>query len=257
MVSLKDYLGTIVSELASARAASDLHTLEIATAFAEDEDLAGLTMPKFRFGEIKLDIPYLVSSIDTPAVPAAPKPPARPHMPPDAMTDIVVGQMARSVGQQFSYTLTPSQRDRLSDSVEALATDSFKRRDTMTVDLAARYSLKASQTLLDVLKKAPSLCDKLDAAEHNQTLRTIDENIRNSWIYASGATTASDKGEVKPKKPTPVHKLNILADHGSLKEFGSTENIARIQMTLHEEEVAVKRTLHPDGTVSDRIVRSD
>lgn len=58
MPKLNEYLGGIVSELASARKMADLQTLEIAKEYAKDEMLKNFSIPRMKIGTVELTIPF-------------------------------------------------------------------------------------------------------------------------------------------------------------------------------------------------------
>ncbi|MCJ8152624.1 hypothetical protein MKJ01_02465 [Chryseobacterium sp. SSA4.19] len=65
MPKLNEYLGGIVSELASARKMADLQTLEIAKEYASDEMLKNFSIPRMKIGTVDLTIPFAKAGSQT------------------------------------------------------------------------------------------------------------------------------------------------------------------------------------------------
>ncbi|WP_294213011.1 hypothetical protein [uncultured Chryseobacterium sp.] len=58
MPTLNEYLGGIVSEIASARKMADLQTIQIAREYAKDELLKHFSVPRMKIGTVDLTIPF-------------------------------------------------------------------------------------------------------------------------------------------------------------------------------------------------------
>lgn len=58
MPTLNEYLGGIVSEIASARKMADLQTVQIAKEYAQDEMLKNFSIPRMKIGTVDLTIPF-------------------------------------------------------------------------------------------------------------------------------------------------------------------------------------------------------
>lgn len=58
MPKLNEYLGGIVSEIASSRKMADLQTLQIAREYAQDEMLKKFSIPRMKIGTVDLTIPF-------------------------------------------------------------------------------------------------------------------------------------------------------------------------------------------------------
>jgi len=58
MPTLNEYLGGIVSEIASARKMADLQTIQIAREYAKDELLKNFSVPRMKIGTVDLTIPF-------------------------------------------------------------------------------------------------------------------------------------------------------------------------------------------------------
>lgn len=65
MPTLNEYLGGIVSEIASARKMADLQTLQIAREYAQDEMLKNFSIPRMKIGTVDLTIPFAKAGIQT------------------------------------------------------------------------------------------------------------------------------------------------------------------------------------------------
>lgn len=245
MTALKDYLGTIVSEVASARAAADLHTAEIAKVFSDDELLAKFTIPKFRFGSVELDIPFLVNAVTEPI--QLPHTKVVNHMSPEVLADMVVSTIDRSLRSNIDYAITGPQRIRIADQILHISEASYQKRETMTAEMSNSFSLKASQSTIDQLKKIKRVKELVEKGKKSEIFSTLDKNIKETWQM--GVRIETKSGQVKPGQ------INILADHSNLKENAETNNIARIRMTLYEDDLEHKNKLGLDGEVQKVITR--
>lgn len=245
MTALKDYLGTIVSEVASARAAADLHTAEIAKVFADDELLAKFTIPKFRFGSVELDIPFLVTAVTEPI--QLPHTKAVSHMPPEVLTDMVVSTIDRSLRSKIGYAVTGPQRIRIADHILHISEASYQKREAMTAEMSNSFSLKVTQSTIDQLKTIKRINELVEKGKESEIFSTLDKNINETWQM--GVRIETKQGQIKPSQ------IKILADHSNLKENAESNNIARIKMTLYEDDLEHKNMLGVDGEVRKVVTR--
>ncbi|WP_374458434.1 hypothetical protein [Chryseobacterium taeanense] len=65
MPTLNEYLGGIVSEIASARKMADLQTVQIAKEYAQDEMLKNFSIPRMKIGTVDLTIPFAKAGVQT------------------------------------------------------------------------------------------------------------------------------------------------------------------------------------------------
>lgn len=247
MTALKEYLGTIVSEIASARAAADMHTMEIAKFFSEDENLSKFTVPKFRFSNIELDIPYIVEAV-TPAT-STPSTKHVKHNSPKKITAKILSASTQFAETHLEYNLSDYQKNRLARKVQVVAKSSYDERNEMTTQLSNQYSLKVTQEVINSLLSIKKIQKCLNDEQAKSRFVQLDKEIKSIW-------NTSVEIEVRPGKTEPG-SIRVLADHGSLKDNATDINVARIKMTLHEDGLENKNTLGIDGEVTQRLVKSD
>lgn len=65
MVTLKDYIGTIVSSVNNARGMADAESAKLAKQYAQDDVLQYYTVPRMRMQDIELEIPVGIDSFNT------------------------------------------------------------------------------------------------------------------------------------------------------------------------------------------------
>ncbi|MBK1894555.1 hypothetical protein [Chryseobacterium paridis] len=68
MPKLNEYLGGIVSEIATARKMADLQTVQIAKEYAQDDLLKHFSIPRMKVGTVDLTIPFATAGGSTPMV---------------------------------------------------------------------------------------------------------------------------------------------------------------------------------------------
>lgn len=68
MPKLNEYLGGIVSEIASARKMADLQTVQIAQEYAKDDLLKHFSIPRMKVGTVDLTIPFATAENSIPKI---------------------------------------------------------------------------------------------------------------------------------------------------------------------------------------------
>ncbi|ASK31424.1 hypothetical protein CEY12_15485 [Chryseobacterium sp. T16E-39] len=68
MPKLNEYLGGIVSEIASARKMADMQTVQIAKEYAQDDLLKHFSIPRMKVGTVDLTIPFATAGNSTPMI---------------------------------------------------------------------------------------------------------------------------------------------------------------------------------------------
>lgn len=65
MITLKDYLGTIVAGINQARAMADFESAAIARRYAEDDILKRFSVPRMTMDDVEITVPVAVDALDT------------------------------------------------------------------------------------------------------------------------------------------------------------------------------------------------
>jgi hypothetical protein len=65
MITLGDYLGFLMTEIARARLTSDLASIDLAKIYSENELLKNLSVPRVRLSRIDVSVPLVIESLKT------------------------------------------------------------------------------------------------------------------------------------------------------------------------------------------------
>lgn len=65
MITLNDYIGSLVSSVADARAQADMQTVRIAEAYAAHPLLKHFSVPRMRIGDVELSVPIGIQNLAT------------------------------------------------------------------------------------------------------------------------------------------------------------------------------------------------
>lgn len=65
MITLNDYIGSLVSSVADARAQADMQTVRIAEAYAAHPLLKHFSVPRMRIGDVELSVPIGIENLAT------------------------------------------------------------------------------------------------------------------------------------------------------------------------------------------------
>jgi len=213
--------------------------------FSEDEMLSQFSIPRFKFGQIDIDIPVLLNGLSEADTVAQPD--NVHHSDPDSLADTIIGRTERIVLAKTGTQITARQRQNLFKQTVELTQASFRQSQNMTVNLRNQFSLKTSQMIVETLQNIK----KLQAQETDFKSLGKDIDLAMKAIWEAGV-----KIEKAPSTPMPA-AIDVLADYTSLKDHGNDVTVSKVRVTLHEDSVSWKTILDDDGSVRSILTASD
>lgn len=214
MPYLGDYLGHLMSEIATARVQSDLETVRIAELYANHPLLRHLPVPRFRLPTVTLDVPVAVQKMEE----AQPGESARGGLGPEAMRKsfdpLLDGYLARQ-----NIKLTAAERTGVNRALDATGARLVQPPAVAgsVTQLADELVQAAVQALGDMRRK-----------ERTGEL-AMDEKSVNEFKAAA-------RVEFLTQRKAPP-RLQVLVTNAELREAGPPENLARLRLSISEESV--------------------
>jgi hypothetical protein len=233
MITLNDYIGSLVSSVADARAQADMQTVRIAEAYAAHPLLKHFSVPRMRIGDVELSVPIGIQNLATKS---------EWQLDPIGNEQYKAGVYVAAVRSANVDELLPAASGALKNLIatqmlpQALE---FARNN----DLDSTWGKPANLLLegffriaeeYDLYKQQPGF--KIDSG------RTFDA------IYNFG------KNNIKGVVEKPVlGGLGIVAESSALREM-RPEDLLRIKVKISEDGMEWNVTQRDDGTVDRRLL---
>jgi hypothetical protein len=210
---LGDVIGTMLSDIARARARADMEAIKIADAYSRDPLLKHMSVPRFRMPEIVVDLPVLISDVETPAGGGDPLSVAKPTK--TELAKVVSDGLARS-----DLKLTKVQRDAATDAAVARAEVLFARDDKSLLSPGR----VGDELALEVVGVVNAKLRKDPPAEQQQAL---------------SAATSAGMTELVASKLMPSAATKVMFKSEEIKAHGDSSNVIRLRLTISEDSYEV------------------
>lgn len=231
-VSLSEYLGHILQEIAKARTTADFQVVEIARIYANDEMLKHFPVPRFSIADLELDIPVVVSDIDL-----------------QVSKKLVLDQQkfVAKVKEELSNAVALLNRNEVSAMHEDLS--------DIILDIYALYNIMSRQGDQQAIFK--SLHEYYPAILRKTLKKSV--TVLSEFVESEAALTTV---QIQDLSLTQLHNFvmeHIVTDHSqlgtvlidpatqSVKQMNSANNIIRIKMKVTEEQVTVQHVTDENG----------
>jgi hypothetical protein len=224
MTDLGHVLGSVLASLARARHIADLQTAEIAEQYRDNPLLEGLSVPRVRVPELRIELPILIDG-ETDGSPG--KLHDAEYIARRAVATIHEGLNA------YDLRLHANVRQQLLKELSAGLTRKTKSQADVTKEAVIR---RAERITRRVLLSTP-------LAEHlsQDQLRAILAAVRHR---------VDETAEAKPSQP-PGIKVNPLSSE--VKENASPAVVARLTLAMREEGLEWEISRSDDGTTRRRL----
>ncbi|NJQ01725.1 hypothetical protein [Streptomyces zingiberis] len=225
MTDLSELLGTLLASVSKARQMADVQTAVIAQQYRENALLEGLSVPRVRLPELRIDLPVLIEGV-------AEGSPVR-FRDPKAIVHEVVTAVSETLGV-WKMELPPDVRKKLTDRLRANLRHTLgKPGETLHREDIVRQAEKTSRAVLD----RSALSGKLDTDQ----LHAIMDEVRHRVNQCS----EEDAGQA------PLVRVNPIS--GDVKERVSPGVVARLSLAIKEEGLEWEITRSGDGTTRSRL----
>lgn len=224
MTDLAEVLGTLLASVAKARHITDLQTASIAEQYRENPLLEGLSVPRVRVPELRIDLPVLIEG-EREGVPG------RLHEP-----EFIARKAVTAIHRKLTAAgvkLPKEVRQRLIDQLSTGLAQEIGPHVTAAREAIAR---RAEQLAHDALAST-GLMEQLNQA----TLRAILNAVRRR---------VEETAEAEPGR-RPTMSVNVIS--GELKERASPSVVARLSLSIREEGLEWEITRNADGTTTRRL----
>ncbi len=224
MTDLGHVLGTLLASLAKARHIADLQTAEIAEEYRENPLLEGLSVPRIRVPELRIELPLLIEG-------EAEGSPGRLHDP-----EYIARKAVSAIHEELNaddLRLQTNIRQQLLKELSAGLTRKAKPHATVTKETVAR---QAEHIARQVLLSTP-LAEQLS----EETLRAILAAVRRR---------IHETAEIAPPQ-SPGIKVNTISNE--IKDHASPAVVARLTLAMREEGLEWEITRSDDGTTRRRL----
>lgn len=247
MLILKDYLGSLVSDLNHARVIADVETAKIAKLYAQDEVLKRFSIPRMKIQDTELTIPIAIEQLDSSAL--------ADHQPIDntsfySKTYAVIKSVFEV--SSFNQTTAKALRSAIYSHIETLeksiisgvdTTKSLTHYNEMIADLSIKQVVKDKAIQARAEKTAESQdvdADQIDADQIKELLKT--------------KLTSALFDEIKPREMTgKLENLQVTVESDKLKEK-KPESLLYIKMKITEESMEWHTMEDADGNVVNKLM---
>ncbi|MFD8461929.1 hypothetical protein [Streptomyces antimycoticus] len=225
MTELSQLLGTLLASVARARYIADVQTAAIAEQYRDNPLLEGLSVPRVRVPELRIDLPVLIEgeSSGSPARFQEPKSIARESVSAIAEALAVWGiDMPADVERRLRNRLRLILRKTMA-----------KQGGSPHKEAIIREAEKTSCTVL----QSSSLAEQLGTEQLRVVLNAVRRRV-------------NEVSEAEPERPTAI-RVNAVS--GEIKECLSPGAVARLSLAIREEGLEWEITRTEDGTTRSRL----
>jgi len=212
MSNLGDYIGQILSEMATARVQADLQAVRLADIYATHPLLKAFPVPRFRLPTVTLDVPVAVSDVGSPAEPGTAKSGINAARAQKAFQAALESQLKRS-----DVKLTAGVKSKLSTALRE------RFRELGHTEFPSTSAVHVADSVTGVVEKYLASFK-------------LEPDARNAFI--SGLRDAARVALVK-LLPTPP-RVRVLTNTAQLRELGPLEFLTRLQLNVTEQGVEWK-----------------
>ena len=239
MITLQDYLASLISGISEARKTADIASVNTARLYAEHELLKNLPVPRFRVADIELDVPVAIEQVDERTIPAK-QPIDNTHF------NILTYQLLKKAFdvKTFNQKLSVSLKNYIRSASVDLK-QQIKNGKKKSIALTA-FSLEiAKKSIADFStydkKKYDALKEQKGSNEH------ITNHVKNMLIRGL-------HNEINETQQAAIpSQTKLIVEAAKLREIRS-ENIIRIKLKLHEEGVEWHAMQNEDGETHSKLI---
>ena len=214
MPKLSDYLGQVVSSIATARMQSDMESIRLADHYASHPLLKHFSVPRFRVMNVKLDMPVAIHDID----------------------DFVGGRH----GTQRAHVAMDSQPvlntlDAELDGAGIMLDAPARER----IEKAVRAQAATVQRVNVLSTSTTHLVDAVSNTVRKELAAAPDLTERDREAFLARFTDTA-RSRMLTLHPDPKD-INVIVNNADLRDIGPPELMTRIQVTLTEEGMEWKQ----------------
>lgn len=215
MPYLGDYLGHLLSEIATARVQADLETVRMAELYAGHPLLRHLPVPRFRLPTLTLDVPVVIQDVEQ----------AQPDVSPRgaqgaAVTRAGFNKLLNTHLRRAKIKLSEKERQGLHEALEQA-----EARRTMTRSFAPAGAGGETDEMVSAAVKFIGSTESPGLAADPARLQVFETGLRAELI------------ERFPDKPSEPPRLLVQVTNTALRDAGPSELMTRLHLSISEDAV--------------------
>ena len=214
MPTLSDYLGQVVSSIATARMQSDMESVRLADHYASHPLLKHFSVPRFRVMNVKLDMPVAIHNIDD--FDALRGKTQRAHFAVDSgpLVDALDAEL-----ETAGIALDAPAKKRIEQAIHTQAAT------VQRVDVLSTSTTHIVDTITNTLRRELTAAPDVTAQDREAFLARFTDTARSRLLTLH---------------PGP-QEINVIVNNAELRDMGPLELMTRIQVTLTEEGMEWKQ----------------
>lgn len=231
MITLNDYLGTLISSINQARVMADMESARIAKLYAQDPLLKHYSIPRFRAQDIELDIPIAIDSFEKSTI--------RDYQPIDNMSfNSIAYSILKDIAGVDSFSSATSKivKSRIAESTRDLEQD-------LKADVAKKVGiLSYTEGMVGLFKEAIEM-DTIKIKNFRASQKLLKKSLEENLFTGIKSKESSEQ----------LEHANVIVEAAKLREIPN-ENIIRIKMKLYEDGMEWITSENSNGEIESRLL---
>lgn len=245
MVNLGDYIGLILSELASARVQADIESVRMAEFYSANKILRNFAIPRVRFQNVEITTPVVIDKADEDAIATSRMPmnisEVRNHVDQIVTTNLEKNGVKLSTPEMASLKKVLDTRSSLLE--KSMKTD-MSTASIMPPTTGTPASDRRGISMIDTKNLSDEFTKEVDT-EIRKLMKT-QPTLKNVDIDKISRDIKTDlRARLASIRPPPP-RLQVLVNTSQIKEAGPKEIITMLKFVINED--AMEWTSHETDT---------
>lgn len=232
MITLKEYLASLMTSVSEARKTADIESATIAQLYAQHKLLRNLPVPRFRVEDIELNIPIAIDELEEKTIPS--------YQPIDNVHfSAKVYQILKQTKGVDAFENTFSRQVR-----------KYIRAEADKLEMALKSGAKIAEALPDWCMRMAQTFIKNYNAYHKKNSeggkQAKQETEKEEQELVSALLKGLEKEINPPLSIGKVSETKVIVEASKLREIRN-ENIVHIKIRMHEEGMEWHKIEKEDG----------
>ncbi|MBL4745542.1 MAG: hypothetical protein JKY08_04170 [Flavobacteriaceae bacterium] len=231
MITLNDYLGTLISSVNQARVMADIESARIAKLYAQDPLLKHYSIPRFRAQDIELDIPIAIDSFEKSTI--------RDYQPIDNKSFNSIGySILKDIAGVDSFSSATSKvvKSKIAESTRNLEQD-------LKASVPEKTALHSFTVGMEGLFKEAVEMDAIKIKDIEVSQNLLRKSLEETLFTGIKSKESSEQ----------LEHANVIVEAAKLREIPA-ENIIRIKMKLYEDGMEWITSKNSNGEIESRLL---
>ncbi|MGB0981330.1 MAG: hypothetical protein ACPGUH_04440 [Winogradskyella sp.] len=240
MITLKDYIGTIVSSVNNARGMADVESAKLAKQYAEDEVLQFYTVPRMRMQDVELEIPVGIDSFNT-KTDADYQPIDNNDFYSKTYTAIKDAFEIDRFNRKSSTKLSTFIKDEIQQLEYQL------KKDGTAEEHVLKFSNKVAEQSIDIAKKEIE-------TQRTKSIKNVERVKMPDFNEVSNLLSNRLAGEIKPRiQSKKIEDANVIVESDKLSTI-APDKLIKIKMKIIETGMEWHQMEDANGDVKSKLV---